>query len=250
MKKIAKIAAIVTLAATSVAGFGAAAGCGSGAKTGEAYALVHGGGYVGYAKITTSGTTVSDLALVEVCLPDQVKAGDSVAAEDKVGNLYKCVSYGSVSLTYDGAAKDYVVDGKGVALKEYLRSFTNCKAYYEAVTSNAISVKVGGEQKTDIMNNSTLNKEENGYWSTATTVGSSKVEGDSKWVANRDATVKYVKENGTSKLKSLTQNESGYWTDGTVVTGATWTDLNKADKGGKIYSTYAELILEAEKRAK
>ena len=50
MKRIAKIAVGITMAATLAAGAGVLAGCTPKAadKTGEAYGLVNGGGYVGY----------------------------------------------------------------------------------------------------------------------------------------------------------------------------------------------------------
>lgn len=249
MKKIAKIAVGVTLAASLAVSAGVLAGCANNEKTGEAYGLVHGAGYVGYAKIVVDGDKVKDLTLTEVCLPTQVKATDAVAEADKVGNYYKTVSYGSVTLTYDEAAADYMVGT--TAFKTYLQTEANAKAYYEAVTSNSLKVTVGGQQKSDIMTKATLSKEENGYWTKQ-----DKNDNDySRWKLNRDATVEYVKANGVSKLNQLTKTASGtddksgatvtYWTDGTVVTGATWNDLNPSDKGGKVYFTYAELIIKA-----
>lgn len=265
MKKFAKITAGIVLVAAIATTAGVLAGCNKSESesspkngTGEAYGLVHNGGYVGYSKIVYVDDAVTALTLTEVCFPTEVKATEGVAENDRVTvtttnassdtttntYYYKTVSYGNVTLTFDADAKSYMVDSQTLA--NYLASEANCKAYYEAVMNNQIKVTVGGEQKTDIMTKATLSKDENGYWSTATNVGASKVEGDSKWKANRDATVDYVKANGTSKLKKLAKNDNGFWTDGTVTTGATWNDLNPSDKKGKTYYTYAELILKAE----
>lgn len=241
------------MAATLAAGASALAGCTPKAadKTGEAYGLVHGAGYVGYSQITTNGDTVKELTLTEVCLPTEVKAGDDVAEADKVRDggtednptyYYKKVSYGSVTLIYDATAKGYKVGE--TAFKTYLESEANCKAYYEAVKNNAISVTVGAESKKDVMTYNTLSKEENGYW----------VQGEKYklgWKGNRDATVKYVKDHGVKNLSNLEKNaDTKVWMDGTVSTGATWNDLNPSDKKGKVYYTYAELILKANEAAK
>ncbi len=260
MNKLTKIIVGATMAASIAATAGILAGCSGGGtssdKTGEAYAVTHSANFVGYAKITVNGDSVKDLTLTEVCLPTQVKAAEGVAEADVVGNYYKTVSYGSVTLTYDEADGYKTSDGKKFV--DYLNeSEANCKAYYEAVTTNSVKVTVGGQQKTDIMNNATLSKEENGYWTRTDKDGNSY----SRWKMNRDETVKYVKANGVSKLTSLTKTsdkvadlkedkEVSVWTDGTVNTGATWNDLNPADKGGKVYSSYAELIIRADNAAK
>lgn len=231
MKKLTKIAIGITMSAAVAATCGALAGCSNG-KTGEAYGLVHSGGYVGYSKIVLDGDTVKDLTLTEVCLPTQVKANADVAAADKVGDYYKTVSYGTVTLTYSADANDYMVDS--TAFKTYLRNETNAKAYYDAVVANSVKVTVGGQQKTDIMNYSTLSKEENGYWSTnlGTKLG---------WKVNRDKTVDYVKANGVGKLSTLAKD--GTWKDSDGVdTGATWSDMNTQKEN--TYS-YVQLILKA-----
>ena len=223
MKRIAKIAVGITMAATLAAGAGVLAGCTPKAadKTGEAYGLVHGGGYVGYSQITTNGDSVKELTLTEVCLPTEVEAGDDVAEADKVRDggteekptyYYKTVSYGSVTLIYDAAAKGYKVGE--TAFKTYLESEANCKAYYEAVKNNAISVTVGTETKKDVMTYNALSKEENGYW----------VQGEKYklgWKGNRDATVKYVKDHGVKNLSNLEKNaDTKVWMDGSISTGA------------------------------
>lgn len=272
MNKFAKIAVGVTLAAAFATTAGVLAGCSSD-KSGEAYALTHGAGYVGYAKITYSkDNEVKDLILTEVCLPTEVEATDNVAAEDKVAakvsshgkivdaTYFKKISFGGVTFTYDGTLTEAGVS-KGYmngtqTILEYLATEANCKTYYQAVTTNAVKVTVGGAEKTDIINNAALSKEVNGYWER-------KDKDDntySRWKMNRDATVKYVKENGTSKLTQLVKSTTEVddlkedkqvmpWTDGTVVTGATWNDLN-ADTTGKGYLSYAQLILKADEAAK
>lgn len=265
MKKFAKITAGIALVAAIATTAGVLAGCNNGGDssspkngTGEAYGLVHGAGYVGYSKIVYDNDNVTALTLSEVCLPTQVKATEEVAEADRVAvtgatsttYYYKNVSYGSVTLVYD-ATDGYKVGSE--TLVKYLENEANCKAYYEAVMNNQIKVSVGGEQNSTLMSKATLSKDENGYW---TTKDAQTNENYSRWKLNRDATVNYVKENGTSKLKSLVKGDAvndpkagkdvQYWTDGTVSTGATWSDLNPSDKKGKTYYTYAELILKAE----
>ncbi|MDE7379601.1 MAG: hypothetical protein K2N14_00990 [Clostridia bacterium] len=276
MKKIVKITAGVALAAAIATTAGVLAGCadnnpGTSGKSGsgEAYSLTHGGDYVGYAKIVYTNDKVSELTLTEVCLPTQVEAGADVAEADKVTGTvsshgtpaqktyYKTISYGSVTFTYDATipegaqfSKGYVTDGKTIG--EYFATEANAKAYYEAVTSNSVKVTVGGQQKTDILNKATLSKEENGYWAREDKNG----DEYSRWKMNRDATVKYVKDNGTSKLDQLVKSTTDVadlkedknvkpWTDGTVTTGATWSDLN-SDTIGKNYLSYVQLILKAD----
>lgn len=271
MKKFVKITAGIALATALATTAGAIAGC-SNSKSGEAYGLVHGGGYVGYAKIVYNGDKISDLTLKEVCLPTQVEAAADVAEADKVTgkvddhgtivekSYYKTISYGSVTFTYDATVPEgktvsngYVTDGKTIG--EYLATEANAKAYYEAVTSDSVKVTVGGQQKTDILNNAALSKDENGYWTRTDKEGNKY----SRWKMNRDATVKYVKENGVGKLNALTKSTTqsddakedkkvNYWTDGTVSTGATWADMfSSADVS---YYTYANLILAADSAAK
>ncbi|MDE5789164.1 MAG: hypothetical protein K2H78_01980 [Clostridia bacterium] len=261
MKKITKAVVGVTLAVSLCAGIAALAGC-SADKTGEAYGLVHGGSYVGYTKIVTNGNMVKDLCLYEVCLPTQVDAKDDVADEDKVVNgtkaYYKTVSYGDLTLTYKtvGDVAGYYTSANQV-LGDYLKAEKNAKAYYEAVTTNSIKVTVGGQEKTDIMNNATLNKEENGYWVRTDKNG----ESYSRWKMNRDATVNYVKSYGLANLSKLTKSSANWdsdakeeksvtpWMDGNISTGATWNDFNTKPEAGTYYS-YAQLIIKASNAAK
>jgi hypothetical protein len=164
---------------------------------------------------------------------------------------YKTVSYSGHEFTYDATAKAYQLSD-GTTFGDYMRVESNAKEYYEAVVGNSISVTVGGVAKTDILSYNTLSKEVNGYW--PKTYGENDTS-YSRWKVNRDATINYVKENGVSKLSSLKLStekvedaygvQATYWTDGTVSTGATWSDLYK-DNGSSVgYLTYGQLILKA-----
>jgi hypothetical protein len=173
-----------------------------------------------------------------------------------VTSYYKTFSYSGHTFTYDATAKAYQLSD-GTTFGDYMRVESNAKEYYDAVVANSVSVKVGGVDKKDIMSYSTLSKEENGYWTK--TYGDDEVS-YSRWKVNRDATVNYVKENGVSKLLSLTKSaekvvdaygaDAYYWTDGTVSTGATWSDLYKADGDSEGYLTYGQIILKAYCQAK
>lgn len=250
MKKFQKSVIAVACAGVLCAGVAAVAGCNSD-KTGEAWALTHGAGYVGYASITVNGDKVKDATLTEVCLPTHVEAGETVPEADKVtvkvmshgkeveATYYKTVSYGSVTLTYDAEAKTY--KSGTTALLDLFKDEAACKAYYEAVITNQVSVTVGSEKKTDVLNKKSLSKEDNGYWTKEDDNGNKY----SQWKVNRDATVKYVKDNGVANLLKLARNdETKLWMDGTISTGATWSDLN-SDTTGKGYLSYAQLIVKA-----
>lgn len=245
MKKIFKTLAVCAVAGTLCAGVAAVAGCNNG-TTGEAYGLVHGAGYVGYATVTVSGDKVTDATLTEVCFPTQVTADANVADADKVTvgegdkakSYYKTVSYGEVTMTYD-AADGYKVGN--TVIKEYLKDAAKAEAYYKAVMKGEVTVTIGTEKKTGVMTKAALSKDENGYWSTnlGTKLG---------WKANRDATVKYVKDHGVDNLLKLTQNkDTGMWMDGDISTGATWNDLNSVKEGSL---SYAQLIVNAYNAAK
>ncbi len=261
MKKSVKTILVASCVATICAGAATAVACsGNATATGEAYGLVHGAGYIGYASVTVSGDKVTAATLQEVCLPTYVEAGESVPADDKVTvkvmshgkeqdkTFYKSVSYGDVTLTYDAEKKDYM--NGSTTFMSMMGTEANAKAYFEAVMANKVSVTVGGEKKTDVLNKKALSKDENNYWGTTTDKDGNAY---SRWKMNRDATVKYVIDNGVDKLLSLKlsdtkapdakeDKEVTYWTDGTVVTGATWTDLNTKKEGTL---SYAQLIMNA-----
>lgn len=259
MKKTFKALAVCAVAGTLCAGVAALAGCGETETKGEAYGLVHGAGYIGYASITVKGDKITDATLSEVCLPTYVVAGDSVADADKVSDtvmdhgsevtkvFYKTVSYGDVTLTYE-AGKGYMNGTTSFA--DMMKDEAKAKAYYDAVMSNSVSVTIGSAKKTDILNKAALSKDENGYWTRKDKDGNDY----SRWKMNRDATVNYVKEHGVANLTQLVMSEEkapdvkedkevNYWMDGTISTGATWSDFYKADASG--YLTYAQLFINA-----
>lgn len=263
MKKLTKTLIALGCVATLSAGVCALAACGDSEKTGEAYGLSHGAGYVSYASVTVKGDKVTAATLTEVCFPTQVTAPATVAEDDKVTvevtshgttseqSYYKTISYGSVTMTYDATAKSYKVGDKTIV--EYFQTEANCKAYYEAVINNNISVKIGTEEKKDIMTKAALSKEENGYWKNASGSALTPVEGKTFWMLNRDATVNYVVENGVEGLASLTRATAddvhSVWMAGTVSTGATWNDLYAATAPSN-YLTYAQLLTKAYNAAK
>lgn len=229
------------------------------AKTGTTYGLVHGAGYVGKATVTTTDGEITGATLEEVCFPTQVKAGDTVAEEDKVGDYYKTVKYGGVTLVYDAEADG----GKGAytvgeqTFVEYLQTEANCRAYFEAVVEDNVAVVVGGAESKTVMTNAALNKDENGYW---TNTKDKEGNSYSRWKVNRDATINYVSEHGVEGLKNLVKSEEGvedaygvnakYWKDSNgVSTGATWSDMFK-DEAPENYFTYAQLLISAAEKAK
>lgn len=222
-------------------------------KTGTAYSLVHGAGYVGKATVTTTDGKITGATLNEMCFPTQVKAAETVADDDKVNGYYKTVKYGSVTLTYDAEAEAYTVGGQ--TFVEYLQTEANCQAYFEAVAAGNVAVVVNGAEDKAVMTNAALNKDVNGYW---TNTKDKDGNAYSRWKVNRDATVNYVKEHGVEGLKNLTQAEAvedsyganaKYWKDSNgVSTGATWSDMYKAEAPTN-YKTYAQLFIAAAAKA-
>lgn len=223
-------------------------------KTGTAFGLVHGAGYVGKATVTTTDGEITGATLEEMCFPTQVKAPETVAADDKVGDYYKTVKYGEVTLTYDAEQGSYLVGTE--KLVDYFQTEANCKAYFEAAAANNIAVVVGGAEDKTVMTNAALNKDENGYW---TNVKDKEGNPYSRWKVNRDATVNYVKEHGVEGLSSLVKAEeavedeygksSTYWKDANgISTGATWSDMFKEEAPAN-YKTYAQLLIAAADKA-
>lgn len=232
-------------------------------KNGTSYGLVHGGGYVGKATISYKEGNVTDATLTEICFPTEVQAPAAVGDDYKVTvtvenhgsdvekTFYKIFKVGSVEFTYDATAKAYKT-AEGTTFEAWVATGSNARVYAETALANKIQVKVGegtenkGEWKTDILNKASLCKDDNGYW----TVG-----GVSKWKANRDATIAYVKAHGVDNLLKLTQDTAAnsatknQWFDGTLSTGATWKDFN-SDTTGKNYVSYAQLIVNASNAAK
>lgn len=224
--------------------------------TGEAFGLVHGAGYAGFASVTVKAGAITDVQLSEVCLPTYITIPNddtTIGADYKVkatvkdhGNdvektFYKTVTFGSVTMTYD-LTKGYMVGDK--TMVEFFQDAQNVKTYYKAVMANKVAVIVGeGDEgkKTDVMTKAALSKEENGYWA-----GDKIGAGQLGWKANRDAIVKYVKEKGVDELLKLELkelNNDKYWVDTNgVSTGATWTDQN-TEKANTL--SYSKLIKNA-----
>lgn len=231
MKKLFKALLVVACAGTLCAGAVALSACGGGEKDTAAYGLVHGAGYIGYADVKVDAEDrVTYAYFTEICFPTQVKNGS---------DYYSEVTYGNVTMTYDAEAKTYKVGD--LILKEYFKEEANCKTYVDAVKEGKVAVTVDGAKKYDVMTWSKLCKDANGYWGTANS--SQKLN----WKGNRDAMVKYVMDNGVSKLLTLVKategDNKGYWVDSSSVsTGATWTDMNTVKEGS---ISYAQLIVNA-----
>ncbi|HBN13072.1 MAG TPA: hypothetical protein DD415_05610 [Clostridiales bacterium] len=230
--------------------------------TGDAFGLVHGAGYAGFASVTVKAGAITDVQLSEVCLPTyvtipnddttigadyKVKATVKDHGKDVEKTFYKTVTFGSVTMTYD-VTKGYVVGDK--TMVEFFQDAQNVKTYYKAVMAGKVAVVVGeGNEgkKTDVMTKAALSKEENGYWASANGSVLTPATGKTYWMANRDATCKYVKEHGVDNLLNLAradaENVHSFWMDGTVSTGATWSDMNS--KNTTNYVSYAQLIKNA-----
>ena len=237
---------VLTLAAASML-----AACGNTAKTGAAYGMTHGAGYISKATVTVDGGKVTDATLVEVCLPDYVQpaneSADTVKATvtshgAQVEKLFwKTVKFGTYTLEFDATAKTYKSGSK--TMVELFQEEKVAQTYYDAVLSNNVSVMIGGKEDKTYMTNDQLNKEVNGYWAKSETVKLG-------WLGNRDATVKWVKEHGIDGLLEATKKTDGnkQWTVGGVDTGATWSDL--ASKNTTNYLSYAQLLVNAYNNAK
>lgn len=238
MKKLFKALLVVACAGTLCAGAVALSACGGGEKDTAAYGLVHGAGYIGYADVKVDAEDrVTYAYFTEICFPTQVP--QTPKTETTAATYYSEVTYGNVTMTYDAEAKTYKVGD--LILKEYFKEEANCKTYVDAVKEGKVAVTVDGAKKYDVMTWSKLCKDANGYWGTANS--SQKLN----WKGNRDAMVKYVMDNGVSKLLTLVKategDNKGYWVDSSSVsTGATWTDMN-TDKEGSI--SYAQLMVNA-----
>ena len=231
MKKTSKIVAVVLAALLVVAAVVVLSACDGGEKA--SYGLVHNQGYVCKATVKLARGKVVDASLDEACFPTEVKA----AAEDgeftvvNGSNIFwKTVKWDKVTAVYD-ATDGYKVGEK--TLKEHFGSEANCKAYFEAVAANKVTVVTSEGNKTDIMNAASLLKTKNGYWSDG------KIrDGQIGWKANVEATVNYVKEYGfdgfgaNMKKEDLKRDSGveGNLSDQVVdsngvKTGATWTDF-------------------------
>lgn len=239
MKKIAKIAVGITLAASLAATAGVLAGCASNSepeKTGEAYSLVHNGSSVGYASITVKGDKVTALTLEDACFPTQAKYNNG---EKDVP--YGKISYGSVTFTYDGT--NYVLSGETTTFGDYMKTVANAEAYYKAVVNNQLTVykTADGTAEANFNAKDVLLKGQPGctYWANPN------ANQLLNYKSNRDITVEWVKTNGVAALDDLvwkkfadTKEGAGadakrnYWSYNNVSTGATWTDLMGSNADG------------------
>lgn len=205
-------------------------------KNGEAFGLVHGAGYVGYATVTTTDGKITAATLTEYCFPSHVTAPEAgegtttMEVEGKHGtstlHYYNEVKFGSYTLTVDTEAKGY----KTADNKTEVQLFGDdaaAKAWKEAIVAG--NVEVNGVKT--IMTNDTICKDKNGYGGT-----------NFDWKGNRDKTVAAFIANG-DKITTATQDEeSKHWKIGEVDTGATWTDFNTRKNGSL---SYAELLVKA-----
>lgn len=236
MKKQTKLVMVVLALVMALTAVVALAAC-SNEETKVAYGLVHKEGYVGIATVVVNGDKLVEVSLDEACFPTQVKPtaadGDytvAVTSGETTTYYWKTVKFADVTVVYD-ATNGYQVGSK--SFKDYMKeSEANCKAWAEAVKANNVTVVTSAGEKKDIMNAKTLLKSENGYWS-----GTGIREGQLGWKANKDATCKYIKENGFDAVTAKgdfsqpdketgTGNLADQWVDkNNVKTGATWSDM-------------------------
>ena len=211
-------------------------------KNGEAFGLVHGAGYVGYATVTTTDGKITAATLTEYCFPSYVTAdaaeeGKTVDIEvtahgsTSTKHFYKEVKFGTYTLTADAEAKGYkTADGKTEV--QLFGDDAAAKAWKEAIVAG--SVEVNGVKT--IMTNDTICKDKNGYGGTTF-----------DWKGNRDKTVAAFIANGDKITTATQDDDTGKWKIGEVDTGATWTDFNTRKEGSL---SYAELLVKALKAVK
>jgi hypothetical protein len=297
MKKMTKIIAGVAALATLSAGAFAFTACGGDGEqklsgSAEIYGETHSYSaavcYAGYAKIKVEDNKVTELSINEVTTPMDAKvtATSDVSLDDaktkaigtngtvddyvfvtseatnngvttySATGYYKQVNYANVKLTFDAEKATYLVNDTATTIVEYFRDDAKVQEYFEAVKNNNVSVQLNGAANKTVLTYKTLCKEENTYWHKEDKDGNDY----SRWIANRDATVEYVKEYGIDKLFDLKQtvkvsedkygaSDVTFWTDGTVTTGATWNDFSKTPTASAGYYSYAELIYKAYYRA-
>lgn len=211
-------------------------------KNGEAFGLVHGAGYVGYATVTTTDGKITAATLTEYCFPSHVTA--KAAEEGKTTTLtitgrhgdeekifYNEVKFGTYTLTVDAEAKGYkTADGKTEV--QLFGDDAAAKAWKEAIVAG--NVEVNGVKT--IMTNDTICKDKNGYGGTTF-----------DWKGNRDKTVAAFIANGDKITTATQDDDTGKWKIGEVDTGATWTDFNTRKQGTL---SYAELLVKALNAAK
>ncbi|MDY5441304.1 MAG: hypothetical protein SPG64_03690 [Candidatus Enteromonas sp.] len=235
------------------------------ALNGVAYDLVHGAGYVGKAVVNATKdyhgeVSVAGVELYEYCLPSYYTVSDEVKAtldetDYVVGKVnghdgiveqawYKTVKFGSYTLTAAADAEGFLhyADAEG---KNPLATEAGQAAWADAVIADEVvlALKAGNKK----VGNAEFNKDNNGYGGTSF-----------DWKGQRNATVAIAMDYGVDALltavypKEADENGKKHWSitvDGeTVVTAATWTDLN-SDTTDKGYSSYAQLIKAAYDKA-
>ena len=210
-------------------------------KNGEAFGLVHGAGYVGYATVTTTDGKITAATLTEYCFPSYITAeaaeeGKTVDVDvtahgsTSTKHFYKEVKFGTYTLT--ASAEGYkTADNK--TEKALFADDAAAKAWKEAIVAG--NVEVNGVKT--IMTNDKLCKDKNGYGGT-----------NFDWKGNRDKTVAAFIAQGekittaTTKKVTVDEKEKNYWVIGEYETGATWTDFNTRKEGSL---SYAELLVKA-----
>lgn len=239
----------------------------------NAYGLVHGKGYVGQASITVKNGSITVADLNEACLPTYVTAPEAIAnvtVEGKymnhgklaTANFYKTIKFGGITMIYDAtisnpdaAANQQVSKGYMVGTQtmvEFFANANNCKTYFDAVSSNSVSVVTANGDSKDIMTADALLKTKNGYWGSpnANALG---------WTANVKATCDYVKAHGFDGItaKEDLKHKDGYvadndvststdklyneWLDKNgVATGATWSDM--WDYVNLLHTAYSTIV--------
>ncbi len=211
-------------------------------KNGEAFGLVHGAGYVGYATVTTTDGKITAATLTEYCFPSHVTATEAIEGKtttltitgkhgEETKNFYNEVKFGTYTLTVDAEAKGYkTADGKTEV--QLFGTDAAAKAWKEAIVAG--NVEVNGVKT--IMTNDTICKDKNGY-------GGTKFD----WKGNRDKTVAAFIEHGKALENATYNSDAKKWSLNDVELGATWTDLNTRKEGTL---SYVELLVKALDAAK
>lgn len=260
MKKLTKTLLAVAAVAAVSASVAALGGCSSTAtgETGEAYALTHSDGqYVSKATVTVRGDDITEATLTEVYTPvkfTSASADGDYTVDDNGTYYFKTIKYGSVTLTYSADESDYMIGS--VTMTEYFKTESHAKEYFDAVTSDSVTVVLSTGNVTYIICNETANKDNNGYWTREDSNGNEY----SRWQANRDATLAYVVKYDAAAFGTLTKSDTAvtdsygvdtyYWYDAnSISTGASWSDMYITDTT-RAATGYIQLLQNAYNAAK